>query len=211
MKNYNQALYHEIFISEEYALLKPLLPTSKIIFDIWGHIWYFSQRCLKHNPNLTIHFFEPFEQLINQAKNNLPKQNIYFNTCAVSNNNWTGTFLYNPQKTMQSSSTPSFLNPDGIPQNIKTLNINDYLETHQLSQIDIMKIDTEGMEYEIIRSIAHHHRKKIKNLILEIHLLQDSDFKAFHELQNTLKQHFSSIQISDSPYTPKIKLCFAQK
>gem|GEM_PF-7020830 len=34
MKDYHQALYHEIFITEEYAMLKPYLSSCKTLFDI---------------------------------------------------------------------------------------------------------------------------------------------------------------------------------
>lgn len=211
MKDYNQALYHEIFIKEEYQIIKPLLPSAKIIFDIWGHIWYFSERCLKYNPDLTIHFFEPFPQLIAEAKTRLSTQNIVFNNLAIAKNSWKKTFFFNTQKPMQSSQNTSFLNPNGIAQSLQTKNLNEYLQDHQIEQIDIMKIDTEGMEYEILDSLSENNRKKIKNLILEIHLLQESDFDLFLHMKDKLKREFSRIEIIDSPYTSKIKLAFCQR
>ena len=64
MKDYNKALYHEIFVTEEYAMIKQTLAWAKVIFDIGGHVWYFSLWALKQNPELVIHFFEPFPQLL---------------------------------------------------------------------------------------------------------------------------------------------------
>lgn len=112
---------------------------------------------------------------------------------------------------MQSSQNTSFLNPNGIAQSLQTKNLNEYLQDHQIEQIDIMKIDTEGMEYEILDSLSKNNRKKIKNLILEIHLLQESDFDLFLHMKDKLKREFSRIEITDSPYTSKIKLAFCQR
>ncbi len=68
MKDYNQALKYEIFVKEEYACVKPLIPSAKTIFDIGGHIGLFSERCLGLNPQVQIHYFEPFESLVHEAK-----------------------------------------------------------------------------------------------------------------------------------------------
>lgn len=68
MKDYNQALKYEIFIKEEYACAKTLIKSAKIIFDIGGHVGLFSEWCLKLNPQAEIHYFEPFEKLVQEAK-----------------------------------------------------------------------------------------------------------------------------------------------
>ncbi|MBF0981814.1 hypothetical protein HXK74_04240, partial [Candidatus Gracilibacteria bacterium] len=47
MKDYNKALYHEIFVTEEYAMIKQSLAGAKVIFDIGGHVGYFSLWALK--------------------------------------------------------------------------------------------------------------------------------------------------------------------
>lgn len=211
MKDYHNALYHEIFISEEYAVLKPLLPSCKMIFDIGGHIWYFSLWALKQNSQLKIHFFEPFPQLIMQAKSNLQSyaDQVIFNTFWLAKETWAYDFLFNPQKTMQSSLFPSFLNPSWEVQTVQCQNLNTYLENQHITQVDLLKLDIEGMEYEVLSDLSNENRKKIKNLIAEIHLLSDSDLSKRNHLKSQLSTYFSHLEIIPSKYTDKILLVFA--
>ena len=211
MKDYHQALYHEIFITEEYAMLKPYLSSCKTLFDIWGHIGYFSLWALKYNSHLQIHFFEPFPQLIEQAKDNLQafSEQIVFNAFWVAKEDWEFKFLFNKEKTMQSSQCSSFLNPRWEIQKISCKNLNTYLDTHAITQIDLLKIDIEWMEYEVLSNLSPYNRKKIKNLIAEIHLLSDLDLQKWKMLKNQLSSYFLYVDFFPSPYTDRILLVFA--
>ena len=194
-------------------MLKPYLSSCKTLFDIWGHIGYFSLWALKYNPHLQIHFFEPFPQLIEQAKDNLQtfSDQIVFNSFWVAKEDWELNFLFNKEKTMQSSQSSSFLNPRWEIQKISCKNLNTYLDTHAITQIDLLKIDIEWMEYEVLSNLSPYNRKKIKNLIAEIHLLSDLDLQKWKMIKNQISFYFSHIQIQKSLYTDKILLVFAQQ
>ena len=173
-------------------MLKPYLSSCKTLFDIWGHIGYFSLWALKYNSHLQIHFFEPFPQLIEQAKDNLQafSEQIVFNSFWVAKEDWEFKFLFNKEKTMQSSQCSSFLNPRWEIQKISCKNLNTYLDTHAITQIDLLKIDIEWMEYEVLSNLSPYNRKKIKNLIAEIHLLSDLDLQKWKILKNQLSSYF---------------------
>lgn len=59
MKNYDQALRHEIFTDKEYGFADDQIRQAKIIFDIGAHKGYFTEYCLSLNPTAEIHTFEP--------------------------------------------------------------------------------------------------------------------------------------------------------
>ena len=65
------------------------------------------------------------------------------------------------------------------------------------------------MEYEVLSNLSPYNRKKIKNLIAEIHLLSDLDFQKWKMLKNQLSSYFLYIDFFPSPYTDKIFLVFA--
>ena len=67
------------------------------------------------------------------------------------------------------------------------------------------------MEYEVLSNLSLYNRKKIKNLIAEIHLLSDLDLQKWKMLKNQLSMYFPHIQIQKSLYTDKILLVFAQQ
>ncbi|GHV25745.1 hypothetical protein FACS1894176_05030 [Bacteroidia bacterium] len=71
MPNYNEALRYEIFVKEEYACAKQAIQQADLIFDIGGHLGYFSQWCRKIGSEAEIHYFEPLPFLYEEAKERL--------------------------------------------------------------------------------------------------------------------------------------------
>jgi hypothetical protein len=45
MQKHDQALRYEIFEKEEYSCAKQAIQRAKVIFDIGGHLGYFSEWC----------------------------------------------------------------------------------------------------------------------------------------------------------------------
>ena len=86
---------------------------------------------------------------------------------------------------MQSSQTSSFLNSKGQLQTVHCENLNHYLDNHAIDQIDVLKLDIEGMEYEVLSNLSPENRKKIKNLIAEIHILSDLDLQKSKKILNS--------------------------
>ena len=209
---YEQALYYEIFIKEEYRIAKPTIQNAKTIFDIGGHLGFFSERCLSLNPHLQLHYFEPFDALFQQAKIRLQNfaPQITFNPFAIASSTGTATFTFNASKTMQSSKATSFLNPAGIPQQVHTQSLNQYIKEQKIWSIDLVKLDIEGMEFEVLFALEPATRSSIKALLCEVHLLTESEAAQFPHLQSLLSTHFAQITRLPSPYSSKINLCFCQ-
>lgn len=206
MKDYHKALEYEIFTKEEYRFAKDRIKTAKTILDIGGHIGLFSLRCLQLNPQATIHYFEPFPQLVEEAKIRLSpfSEQVHIHPYAIANTAGETTFLRNPHKTMQSSRSPSFLNPRGQSQPITCRTLSPILE--QLESVDVMKLDVEGMEFEILDALTDLERKKIKSLICEIHLTSDEAQSHFKALKAKIASKFAHADYFPSPYTEKILL-----
>lgn len=67
-----------------------------------------------------------------------------------------------------------------------------------------MKLDIEGMEFEVLFDLQEETWEKIQALVCEVHLFspqQEAQFPAFLSL---LKSHFRSVQRDPSPYNEKI-------
>jgi FkbM family methyltransferase len=58
----------------------------------------------------------------------------------------------NEEKTMQSSKYSSFLNPKGESIKVAMRTLESYLKEQNLDYIDLVKMDIEGMEFEVLES-----------------------------------------------------------
>ena len=74
-----------------------------------------------------------------------------------------------------------------------------------------MKLDIEGMEFEVLFDLQEETWEKIQALVCEVHLFSPQQKAQFPAFLSLLKSYFSSVQRDPSPYTEKIGICFCQK
>ena len=212
INKYEQALQYEIFVKEEYWFAKKEIQKAKCIFDIWWHVWFFSERCRSLNNNTEIHYFEPVQDFYKKAK-----ENLWNDDKIIMNNYWIWTktekwnFLINNEKTMQSSKYSSFLNPKWTKIEVKFYEMKNYLIDKHIENIDIIKMDIEWMEIEVLPSRTNFERSKIQNFIAEIHTLNNNMKKNWKYILLELKNIFSNIEIFKSPYSQDIFLIRCKK
>ena len=209
---YEKALKYEIFVKGEYSFAKEKIKKAKCIFDVWWHIWFFSQRCRIFNSNAKIYYFEPVKEFYDKAIVNLwNDKNIIFNNCWIASKSGSWILLFNSEKTMQSSKYFSFLNPKWIEISVSFITLNDYLYQNNIKKIDLLKMDIEWMEFEILKSRWDFERKKINNLVVEIHLLNEKMQSEWTQLFLKIKNIFWSVKVIDSWYRKEIFLIRASK
>ena len=66
---------------------------------------------------------------------------------------------------------------------VKSIKLSDFIKKEQINKIHLLKIDCEGAEYGIIKSLSKEDYKKVKNIILEYHKGKSD------EIENTLKEN----------------------
>ena len=68
----------------------------------------------------------------------------------------------------------------------KSINLNNYIKTNNIEKIDYLKIDCEGAEYEIIKSLDEQYlTNNINKICLEYHLNKNGEI---HTILNKLKK-----------------------
>lgn len=72
-------------------------------------------------------------------------------------------------------------------QKIKIINLSNFISKKKISKIDVLKIDTEGYEFNILKGLSEEHLKKIKFIYFEHHydLMINKGYK-FYEINNLL-------------------------
>jgi len=204
---YEKALEYEIFVKEEYGFAKEVIKKANCIFDIWWHIWLFSKWCRVLNLDANIYYFEPIKENYQKAYNLLwDDKNICLYNVWIASEKRDWILLYNSEKTMQSSQFSSFLNPDWKGEKVLFIRFQDVVKLAGVSDIDLVKIDIEGMEFEVLNSLTDDDWWIIKSLIIEIHLLSKELEEQWISLYKKLKEKFTIIEIIPSWYSDKIFL-----
>lgn len=210
LDKYEKALYYEIFHNKEYGIIDEKIKESKIIFDIWSHIWFFSLYCLEINPNLIIHSFEASKDnydksivILNNYKNNIISNNVF-----VDYKIGLKDIYINQEKSMQTSFyNNQFLCKSDKKEIVKSIDLIKYIQNINLdytNAIDIIKIDIEWYEFDLLLNIDEIFFIYTKTLVFEYHILfPDFDFN-FELLNNKLKKYYKNIETLKSKYSDKI-------
>ena len=212
MEKYNKALRYEIFENWEYGFLDNIIKDSKIVFDIWWHLWYFTEYCLSLNLELYIHFFEPVKEFFDYAQNKIRYKNISWNNSAIMDKNWLHHFFVNQEKSMQSSIfNNNFLNPKWSQTKVIVQRLDDYIENRKIERIHLVKIDIEWSEFDVIHSLSKKHLNMIDNLCIEYHILDKDFVRKFDLMIDKLREIYKHLDVIPGKYTQNVWYIFARK
>jgi FkbM family methyltransferase len=194
--------YHQKIILKRLKELK-----LEIIFDIGAHKGEFSKSILNIKTTKKIYAFEPQKKIFNEYSKILNKnQKIKYINFALSDVSGKRRIQIN-KKT--STSTFSKININSNWFKIKNLLLggynrssflkNEYVKTStgdkfiklfKLKYIDLLKIDTEGHEYFVLKGFKKSFKKNsIKSILIEIH--NNEMFKQYNikTIENFLKKN----------------------
>ena len=144
-------------------LLHLLLREGSIFFDVGANLgfytFYASPLCGKSG---SIHAFEANPRLIphldRSIELNQAQSNIQLNAVAVGRQSNTYVPLYDPDRIGCSSLyTHEWVNKDTVVR-VPTVAIDDYVRERKIGQIDVMKIDIEGAEFEAFQGMEETFR-----------------------------------------------------
>lgn len=159
-----------------YALLvidamKRFLKRGDVFIDIGANIGYLSAIAAGLvGPTGQVHTFEPvpeyFEKLERLARAN-PQYSIIANPRAVGSITGTST-IYVTREPGQNTLVPSYKSDGEITRSLEipVVRLDTYIREKRLNRIALMKIDTEGYEFPVLRGLqnyfeASNHRPAI--------------------------------------------------
>ena len=168
----------EYFFPEE---LKP-----KVIFDIGGNIGITSIYLASVFPGALIYTFEPLKENFELLKKNTTQfSNIEIFNFGLGAEN--GSFKLYLSDDKENYGGVSFYSE--VEGNLsepftecEVKNINDVIQENNISSVDLIKIDTEGAEYDILTSMKDEFLKKTSWITGELH--GNRDFELLNYLNN---------------------------
>ena len=157
-----------IFCRREYGYLKP----DSVVIDIGANIGMFSLYAAKSGAR-KVYAFEPnleaYTTLCKNIRDNSLSDIIVPFQLAVSNtdNDW----VYIPKHSSPLNRTNVSVKEKDLDQfdKVKTISWSSIVAQNNLDQIELLKMDCEGAEYDILFSIADSEYQRIKSIRLEHH------------------------------------------
>lgn len=216
--------YKEIFVDHAYDVVK--LPEKAFIIDAGANIGFFTIYMKKKYPSSRILAFEPapetFKNLSDNVELHNAKEGVELHECALSSEDTTQTFTFYPNFPGNSTLVPEekelalqaahklssemgkdvermYQNAQHVSVPLRRLSY--FLkDIKDLTCIDMLKIDVEGVEVETLLGLDDHHLALVRNVVIEICDLVEGQLR---RLETFLESKGFTIRTEASNWIPK--------
>lgn len=161
------SMIREIFADEIY---KQDVKDPHTIVDIGANVGIYSIWAACNYEHAKIYAYEPVSKTYELLVNNISKNkltNIFPNRKAVTDKRGKATIYLS-----YASGFSSVKNSNGNPEDIEMITLQDVFESNKLKTVDILKIDTEGSEFEILNG-GRELLKNVNFVMMEYHSKED--------------------------------------
>ena len=148
--NYDFRTNGESFVIKS---ISPFLDSSSQVFDVGANHGQWSQEFRTHTTDPTLHVFEispiNYDLLVKSLN---PDSKTKIVNLGMSNSKGSIDFYHNKSN----SSNSKFINDGNLPQDnivhmkLEVTSIDEYCGLNKVNHISYLKIDTEGMDYDVL-------------------------------------------------------------
>lgn len=172
-------MYDEVIQSNTYNKIE--INKDDTIIDIGANIGVFTLLCLSKGAK-KIYSVEPVEKTFEVLnKNTINYNNVKIFNFGLSNFNKNAIFSSNGWSSINSLYSN---NDQKIP--VTLISAESFFNYIEEENIDIMKIDVEGSEYDIFESISDKNILRVNKFIMEFHKVDGRNLKDIHNIINRL-------------------------
>ncbi len=166
-------IFHEIFENDTYKLSELNLGCNGNIIDIGANVGYFTCAMLK--KSMKVISIEPVKDNFKQALKNISLNNgnsANIINCAVTSGKTGKKIKIYVDKTDRGRSSVSDVAIKELEnvEIVDTISLHKIFEDYNLISVDLVKCDVEGAEYDIFLNTPVQIIKKIKKIVMEIHV-----------------------------------------
>ena len=202
----DRSIAAEIFKFREYRIAENVIRQAKIIIDVGAHIGLFSLYCHAINPLAKIFALEPEPNNIKRLTKTLALNTVLsakILPVALAGKTGKGRLILTPDSHNHYLGTADALE-EGII--VKTLTLSALKKQEKLKQIDLLKMDIEGGEYDIFENLSATDYLGIKYIILEYH--EDKERRR-KDLEKILRENGFGVQVFPSQFDKTMGFVFA--
>ena len=191
----------------------------KLFFDVGCHLGNYTDIVIKNFPNAIVYMFEPQKKIFDKIKKKYKENfNVNILNLNLSNKKNFQNFYINK---FDVASTLSKINlqdellkkrasyfgeePSKMIeeiQNVETIKLDEFIIDKKINYIDLIKIDTEGHEFEVLDGLKENIQK-FKFILIEFQSNQIFDAYKKNKIDDFLKKNkFEKVKSFKFPLRP---------
>lgn len=172
-------VFKEIFMEDFYeidSLVKKLSPHA-VVLDVGANAGFFDILLASKLPGVTIHAYEPLPsnmELLNatRERNSMLQQKLHLTQAAITGKTTASLELFTentPGNSVVASVFPGFDERNTKKITVPAKSLAAIVEENDFNQVDLLKLDCEGSEYDILYNTQVSVLNKIKIMVIEVH------------------------------------------
>lgn len=198
-KTLDSEIINEIWLRKDYSPPGFEINENDVVVDIGAHIGIFSLFAADSAKKGKVYSYEPFPDNFKLLKNNVKInscQNITIFRKAIAGKSGKKSLFVSES---ENTGTHSFYSNNKRTKSIEvsTESLSGILRNNNISNIDFLKIDCEGAEYELLFNCSSATLSKIKKISMEYHNIDNKN--NLTALKKILGRQFS---IKTIPFGP---------
>ena len=161
----------EIFLRQDYGEIRD----DSVILDLGANIGVFAVYAASTARNVRVFAYEPMPDFFSLMKENIVINNL--ESCVSCFNLAVAADVSDRQLFASGNGIlfPTFIAPQGTDETtqerVSCTTLANILDSNNLDIIDLLKMDTEGAEYEILSATPPAYFKRIREIRMEYHNL----------------------------------------
>lgn len=156
--------------ADDYHLRGMRFEEGDVVIDIGAHVGLFAIYLAKRWPALKLFAFEPFPANFRNCMENLQLNrvtNVVLSPKAIADDNRSLTMATDPHNSGGASAIVRTFESNGIVTDLASMTLDEVFSLHEIGRCKLLKIDCEGMEYEIL--FGTRVLDKVEHLAGEFH------------------------------------------
>ena len=202
-------IFSDIWYSHAYDVPGVPIRAGDVVIDIGANQGFFT--CYAAFKGAQVFAFEPVPELCQRLRENVDRNGftsrVTIQQCAIgASSGFVNLFVSSYLGGAQSTTVPEFVRSAGVPviqeMLVECKTLSQVLDEYSLQSVRLCKLDVEGAELAILKSLSHADLARIQSFALEYHP-EAYDLHALLRLVLDWQTHHVSF-IEERPYIGNI-------
>jgi len=161
--------YEQFFTDKIYEKFFSQIDSLETVIDVGANVGLFTQLCLSKGATRVISLeindiaIDTFESIHGS------NESVKLIREGLSDNIGEIEIFMDPENSLVSSVLQTHTSNLKDSKKVKVMGLKDLIEKESLSEIDLIKIDVEGAEYDIFKTINNEILSVVKHILMEFH------------------------------------------